>query len=142
MTQYQDIIEIEQLIFRCCHAVDQGHIDDLMQLFHPYANLHITWETDGVHVGQDAVKAWFENYKKAFVDQLDFVRHRVTSPMIRVQGDKASARSYLNVDTGNRATGAAVTLARYEDKFVKEEGRWWFIEKVVFMDGLYPYAAG
>ena len=27
---HKSIIEIEQLLYRCCHAVDQGNIDNIM----------------------------------------------------------------------------------------------------------------
>ncbi len=36
---YKHVIEIEQVLYRCCHAVDQGNIGNIINVFHPNATL-------------------------------------------------------------------------------------------------------
>lgn len=134
-----DVIEIEQLLYRCCHAVDRGELENIMDLFHPRATLWIRWEENGVHAGHDAVRAWFQAYIDSVLANVKFLRHKIDSPMIKVMEEEAMALSYLTVEAAAKeGRQRIVTLGRYEDKFCKHEGRWRFMEKIIFMDDVYP----
>ena len=137
---HKDIIEIEQVLYRCCHAVDQGYIDKIISVFHPNANLIIKWEKDGIHSGHDAIRKWFINYTQIIQSSMKYLRHKITCPMIEVCGNEATAFSYLDVDTATKDTNQVIiTAGRYEDKLVKVEGCWYFKEKVIFVDDTYTY---
>ena len=134
----QNIIEIEQLLYRCCHAVDQGNIDTIMGCFHQNATLLINWEKNGKHSGHEKIHQWFLNYIQVMKSAMKYLRHKITCPLIEVTDDEATALSYLDVDAASRDTGQVIiTVCRYEDKLTKLDGRWYLKEKSIFMDDSY-----
>jgi len=135
---YRDVIEIEQLLYRCSHAVDRGDIEMTVSLFQPDALLVITWEENGSHKGHDEIRKWFENYEQVVRSATSYLRHRITCPVIDVDGDRASAASYLEVEAAGRDTGRVIkTVGRYDDTFARTETGWRFTEKVISMDNTY-----
>jgi len=135
---HKSIIEIEQLLYRCCHAVDQGHLDNIMSLFHPKATLIINWEENGKYFGYDEIYQWFHNYTQVMKSAVKYLRHKITCPLIEVEGDEATALSYLDVDAAMEDTGQVIiTVCRYEDKLTKIDGQWYLMEKSIFMDDTY-----
>ncbi|GAB6096707.1 hypothetical protein JCM14469_29600 [Desulfatiferula olefinivorans] len=134
----KNVIEIEQLLYRCCHAVDHGHVDSIMECFHPSATLIINWEENGRHSGHEAIRQWFLNYTQIMTSALNYLRHKITCPLIDVNGDEATAFSYLDVDAAPKDGGQVViSVCRYEDKLVRTDGRWYLKEKSIFMDDTY-----
>ncbi|NQU17037.1 MAG: nuclear transport factor 2 family protein [Candidatus Saganbacteria bacterium] len=135
---HKEIVEIEQVLYCCCHAVDQGDIDKIISFFHPDADLIIKWEEDGIHSGYDAIRNWFVNYTQIIQSSMKYLRHKITCPMIEVCGNEATAFSYLDVDTATKDTNQVIiTVGRYEDKLVKMDGCWYLKEKVIFVDDTY-----
>ena len=135
---YGDIIEIEQVLYRVSHAVDQGDIEKTMALFQPDALLVITWEENGRHEGHDAIRKWFENYEQVVRSSTSYLRHRIACPVIDVDGDTASADSYLEVEAAARDTGRVVkTSGRYNDTLMRTDNGWRIVEKVISMDNTY-----
>ena len=135
---YGDIVAIEQVLYRCSHAVDRGEIEKTMALFHPDARLVITWEENGRHEGHDEIRKWFENYERIVRGAVNYMRHRITCPVIDVDGDSASACSYLEVEAAGKNTGTVVkTAGRYEDTLVRTDSGWRIAEKVIYMDNTY-----
>jgi ketosteroid isomerase-like protein len=134
----KSIIEIEQLLYRCCHAVDQGNIDNIMSVFHPNATLMINWEENGKYSGHEEIRQWFLNYTHVMKSTMKYLRHKIMCPLIEVNGDEATAFSYLDVDAAPKDTGQVIiTVCRYEDKLTKLEGQWYLKEKSIFMDDTY-----
>ena len=61
------------------------------------------------------------------------MKHCVMNSVIRVDGDRATARSYIVVVRGGEQL--AVSLAgRYEDRLAKIGGEWRFAERAVHFD--------
>ncbi|MBI9092109.1 MAG: nuclear transport factor 2 family protein [Desulfobacterium sp.] len=135
---HKSIIEIEQLLYRCCHAVDQRNIDNIMSVFHPNATLIINWEETGKYSGHEEIRQWFFNYTQVMKSAVKYLRHKITCPVIEVNGDEATAFSYLDVDAAPKdASQVIITVCRYEDKFTKLDGQWYLKEKSIFMDDTY-----
>ncbi|MBN1883380.1 MAG: nuclear transport factor 2 family protein [Deltaproteobacteria bacterium] len=135
---YSDIVEIEQVLYRCSHAVDKGEIETTVSLFQPDAALVITWEENGRHEGHDVIRKWFENYEQGVRSSTNYLRHRITCPVIDVDGDCASASSYLEVEAASKSAGTVIkTVGRYEDTLVRTDKGWRFAEKVIYMDNTY-----
>ena len=135
---HKNIIEIEQLLYRCCHAVDQGNIDNIMSVFHPNATLIINWEETGKYSGHEEIRQWFFNYTQVMKSAVKYLRHKITCPFIEVNGDEATAFSYLDVDAAAKdANQVIITVCRYEDKLTKLDGQWLLKEKSIFMDDTY-----
>ena len=134
----EDIIEIEQLLNRYCHAVDRGTVSDIMEVFHRDARPVASLRERGSFKGKEAVRAWYERYDKAFRDRTRSLRHTISSPMIQVDGNQATSVCYLDADRIDSDSGRAFqVLGRYEDKLIKDEGRWWIAERAIIVDGNY-----
>ncbi len=135
---YRHVIEIEQVLYRCCHAVDQGNIDRIMSVFHPNAKLIINWEENGIYIGQDEIRKWFVDYNHVVKSSLKYLRHKISCPMIEINGDEATSFSYFDADAAIKDVGQVIiTAGRYEDKFVRSNGLWCFKEKAIFKDNTY-----
>lgn len=132
------IKEIEQVLYRACHAVDQGKLDAFLRLFHPEAVLNITWEENGEYLGHEGIRSWFVNYDQTVRSSMKYLRHKITCPLIQCNENSATAFSYLDVDAALKENGQVIiTSGRYEDKLLKIEGNWLLKEKVIFMDNTY-----
>lgn len=133
-----DIKEIEQVLYHCCHAVDRGEADAFVDLFHPDGVFVVTWEENGRHAGHGQIRQWVTNYHQTLRAAMKYLRHKITSPAIQVIDDCATAHSYLDVEAlPESGDKVLVSVCRYEDKLVKYKGRWRLMEKVVLMDHLY-----
>ncbi len=134
----EDIIEIEQLLNRYCHAVDRGTVTDIMEVFHRDAVLLPRYQSEESFKGKDAVRAWYENYDKTARDRTRSLRHTISTPMIQVDGNQATSVCYLDADGIDSDSGTAFQmLGRYEDKLIKDDGRWWIAERAIFVEGNY-----
>jgi len=132
---HKDIVDIEQVLYRCCHAVDRGNIEEIISVFLPEASLVIHWEETGTHTGHAAIRTWFEAYIRAVHTSTPYLRHKISCPLIEVHGDSATAASYLDVDAASKETGQVIiTMGRYEDKLERRDGRWAVKEKAIFID--------
>jgi hypothetical protein len=134
-----DIIEIQQLLHRYCHVLDRGTIEEIIDVFHRDAVLLPRYQGNESFSGRDTIRAWYQNYKKTVKDSVRNLRHKVTCPWIQVSGNEATSVCYLDADYVNKSTAEVVVAAgRYEDKLVKDEGRWWIKEREILVDGFYP----
>ncbi len=132
---HQDIVEIEQLLNCYCHAVDRGLVDEIVDAFHPDGVLLLKWKEHTL-VGHRAIREWFDDYVKMVAESKQYSRHKITCPWIRIEGAKATAISYLDGECADKATGRVkISAGRYEDELVKEDGRWRFKQRAIFIDG-------
>ncbi len=109
-----------------------------MEVFHEDAVLLPRYQSEESFKGKEAVRAWYERYDKAFRDRTRSLRHTISSPMIQVDGNQATSVCYLDADGIDSDSGRAFqVLGRYEDKLIKDEGRWWIAERAIIVDGNY-----
>jgi len=135
---HKSIIEIEQLLYRCCDAVDKGNVDNIMGCFHQNATLIITWEENSKHLGHEEIRHWFVNYTQVMKSAMKYLRHKITCPLIDVNGDDANVLSYVDVDAAPKDSGhVIISICRYEDKLTRVDGRWYLKEKTIFMEDTY-----
>lgn len=134
-----DIVEIEQLLNRYCHAVDRGTVDDVMEVFHRDAVLVPSFfQDDGTYEGKAAVRGWYEKYFGTMRAAVRVLRHTISTPYIQVDGSEAESVCYLSGDAITHDGKAALALGRYEDRLIKEEGRWLIVERTILIDGNFP----
>ncbi len=125
-----DIVEIEQLLNRYCFAVDSGAPEDVAALFSETAILVPLYAGEAPATGRAAILQWYADYQKGARAAVDHLRHVVTNALIEVRGDHATARCYLTANAVSKASGkASWTAGTYEDKLVREAGRWLFAER-------------
>ena len=130
----EDVIEIEQLLNRYCHAVDRGSVSDIMDVFHRDAVLLPRYQSEESFKGQDAVRGWYENYEKTVTAQTRTLRHKISTPMIQLSGNLATSVCYLDLDWIADSGGTFQILGQYQDKLIKEEGRWWIAERIITVE--------
>ena len=135
---YEDIIAIEQILYRCCHAVDQGNIEKIMALFHPNATLIIEWEENGRYEGHAEIRKWFDNYDIVVRSSMKYLRHKIACPVVEIAGETATAASYLEVEASPKDTDQVIkTVGRYNDELIRFEGGWRLLKKLISMDNTY-----
>ena len=137
----EDHLAIQQLLHKYCHVVDRGTAGDVAALFHRDAVLLPRYESDERYEGRDAVRGWYERYMENFRAKVRYLRHKIESPVIEINGNQATSTCYLDADSITISTNVAnVAFGRYDDKFIKDEGRWWFKERTIIVYYSYPLA--
>jgi ketosteroid isomerase-like protein len=127
-----DIVAIEQVLYRYCFAVDQGTAEDVAALFHESAVLMPIYAGDPPVKGRVAIREWYTNYHKTLRASVDHLRHCVSNPVVEVSGAEATAQCYLTADSVSKASRKPSRVAGYyRDKLVKEGGRWLFKEREI-----------
>jgi ketosteroid isomerase-like protein len=127
-----DIIEIEQLLYRYCFVLDNGNPEDVAALFSETAVLMPLYSGEEPAKGRAAILQWYQTYQNNTRAATDHLRHIVTNPVIDVEGDRAKAKCYLTANSISKSTGRVHGSAGvYEDKLVREGGRWLFAERQI-----------
>ena len=135
MRRVIDEAAIRRVIDRYCHAVDRGTADDVAALFHPAGRLVANFEenNDG-HNGREAVREWYANYHKNFRAKLTHLRHKISNIQIDLAGDEARVVSYLDGDLIVKdETQPRQVIGRYDDRFVRDDGEWYFAERAIIL---------
>lgn len=135
----EDHLAILQLLHKYCHVVDRGTADEVAALFHKDGVLVPRFESDERYEGREAVRGWYARYMENFRAKVRFLRHKIESPVIDIKGNEATSVCYLDADSIAISTNVAtVAFGRYDDTFVKDEGRWWFKERTIIVYYRYP----
>ena len=118
----EDIEEIKRLKHRYCALCDDTYdADALAELFTEDA----VWDGKerGRNNGREAIREFFQNAP----NRLPFAIHMVMNPIIVVDGDRATGVWYLfqpcTYAEGNQAVWGS---ARYDEEYVRVDGRWMF----------------
>ncbi|MEW6296732.1 MAG: nuclear transport factor 2 family protein [Thermodesulfobacteriota bacterium] len=135
----EDYIAIQQLLHRYCHVVDRGTADEVAELFHRDGALCPRYESDERYEGREAVRGWYARYMENFRTKVRHLRHKIESPVIEITGDEATSVCYLDADSISLSSNEpSVAFGRYEDKLIKDGGRWWFKERTIIVYYSYP----
>jgi hypothetical protein len=127
-----DHIEIQQVLYRYCRAVDRGDEALLRSVYHPGAI-----DRHGAFCGSGAE---FAAYLVPAMDQAPRVgQHHITNILIDVDGDLADVESYFLAlhPLGDKATGEASHVpvtGRYLDRFERRDGAWKIADRTVVLD--------
>jgi ketosteroid isomerase-like protein len=130
-------LEIERACERLVHAyvraLDDGDMNAAADCFAENGSLARPSAPDQVITGREAIRASLLARPRSV-----FTCHLATSVMIDVEGpDSARGSCYLTLFQATRADGAAppyesngpVWIGRMRDRFVRERGRWKFLER-------------
>jgi uncharacterized protein (TIGR02246 family) len=130
-----DQVAIEQLLNRYCHKLDRGEIDAVLELFAEDAVLVPEYEGGARHEGREAVRAWYTRYAATTIAAVRGLRHKISTAMIDVDGDQATAACYLDADSINRTSGKrSIVGGRYEDRLVRTAAGWRIAERRIVID--------
>jgi 3-phenylpropionate/cinnamic acid dioxygenase small subunit len=134
--QLQDLIELKEkmavmeLQYKYVRSVDERDVKTSVNVFHNDGKL---WVVDSKEKrligGPPEIEAFFTEIAGR---DFAFARHFITNPVVKIEGDKASFRSYYNTlfihDTLTR-----VVLGFYDDTLVKDKGEWKLMEKQIIL---------
>lgn len=128
MSTPQDFEEIRQILASYCHIVDQavakGETPDTSRLYAEDAIYSNSFEYGQEHVGHEAVVAWYHKFLGKRSGYYRYMRHKIFEPFISIDGDKARSLTHFDADSVDRESQIRGISGRYEDDFVKREGRW------------------
>jgi hypothetical protein len=138
ITVLQDLEAIKQLKAEYCDICDDDHNQD--RIVSIFAEDGI-WEGKGI--GRAQGHAEIRKLFKSFQERISFSQHNVFNPRIEVNGNEARAHWYFlgpfTFRKGNRQLWLA---ARYEDDYVKINGKWKFKHLRAFGRMAAPYEEG
>jgi hypothetical protein len=119
----EDHEAIRNLMARSCHHADAAETEAYVALYTPDGSLDLGLGA-GPMRGHDALRAFAERRTPGAS------LHLSVNPIIEVDGDRATAASYVVVLGGN--DDPAVRLAgRYVDELHKIDGAWLFASRVL-----------
>lgn len=127
-----DHIEIQQVLYRYCRAVDRGDEALLCSVYHPGAT-----DRHGAFQGTG------EAFAAMLVPSMDRAprvgQHHITNILIDLNGDAADVESYFLAlhPLGDTSTGEASHVpvtGRYLDRFERRDGVWKISERTVVLD--------
>ena len=122
---------IENLQARYLFALDFKDHDLYVTTFTPDGILDVG---NGAVVGREAIKA--------AVASMPGGRHHITNLVLRIEGDRATARAGW-MHTGKNAEGRMTIggFGHYEDDLVKVNGEWLFAKRRIYNEGTEAWAA-
>jgi hypothetical protein len=113
-----DRLAIHEVLSRYCHSIDRGRWDEFGELFTDDCRLDLS-QVMGLYEGKAGIQTFAETIRKIGI----FMRHITTNVVIRGDGQRARAESYVIAITGSEAN-ANQTTGFYDDELVKVGGRW------------------
>jgi len=124
----EDRLAIAEVVGAYCHAIDLGRWDELCTMFTADGRLDMG-QVMGVYEGHAGLRKFGDTLKATGI----FMRHYTTNLVIRGDGERARAECYVLAATGQPGD-LHQTTGRYEDDFVKQNGRWLLRSRRVLLD--------
>ena len=141
----EDIESIKKLKASYCYWADAGTAGDasgMDQLIDHFTDdaPWVDFGPFGVHRGKKEVGAF---YREVVASTLSFSAHMVASPIIEVEGSKATGKWYVDVPCTLRGAERPVWLqGRYEEEYVKEGGQWKWKSIITVFGFITPFDEG
>ena len=118
---------IQNLLAKYCFLVDRGSAEDIGSLFWEDATVRFG---DNVHHGSAEAIRGFDRWIRKMRDPVAGLRHVLHTPLIEIDGDRATAEAYYDADGHSRRRGRRISLRGvYRDVLVKRDGQWRFQER-------------
>lgn len=125
-----DARQIENLLYTYAEYIDLGNFEGIAELFR---HAVITSPAGGETQGYDEVLAMYQNSTRLYPDTgTPHTKHVTSNPIIEVDGDKASCRSYFTVlQSLPDLALQPIISGRYHDEFEKVDGNWHFSQRMM-----------
>jgi hypothetical protein len=123
-------VQLGNLIARYAELIDNGDFDGLGDLLSRAAVGAI--DSESLLTGRDALVALFTSTTRRYPDGTPGTKHVTTNLILEIDDDAGTAvtRSYWTVLQAVPGLPLQPILAgRYHDKFVRDDGVWWFAER-------------
>ena len=131
----EDKDAIHETIANYCFHFDGGEFDEWVDLFTEDGTFDAG--AVGVQKGKDALRAFVGALpgRMPMKDGAPMLKHCVMNEIIKVNGDEATAKSYIIVVRSKGESALVNGLAgRYEDQLVRQGDRWLFKTRKVHFD--------
>lgn len=128
---FEDKFAIEELIGRYNQELDQGHFEEFLAC----------WCEDGVfdglggpYVGKAAIRQFTDGYDERYRLRLNGLKHFTVNIISRIDGDRASSSSHLQLVTTGAKGAHILFTGRYEDELRRVGGQWLFARRKLHQD--------
>jgi len=118
--ELEDRGAIQTLRMRFHECVNEKKPDQIGELFSPDAELH--YSHLGTAIGREKITRFFQ---KGLSELVPFVKQYLHNHVVTVNGNTATGLSYLEATPVHKGESYLVA-ARFDDEYVKENGRWYF----------------
>lgn len=121
----EDRLAIHELLARYSHTIDGRDYAAWVECFTPDGVLQSAM---GVSSGHAELKTFAETYERNR-ERMPNARHFMTNIATTVEGDQATARSYVQITTSDPRGVRLLFTGQYDDRLVKVDGAWKFKER-------------
>src|SRR5690625_845452 len=123
-----DVEQIHRLTSDYAWAIDNFHLDDLVDLFSDDAVFDMrAFGAPEAAEGKSAIRAGFA----AMIDSLSGCVHMMMNHRTQVEGDTAHGTAYCHAFMTTAEGEKAENLVLYEDTYVRESTGWKFQSRVI-----------
>jgi uncharacterized protein (TIGR02246 family) len=124
-----DIVEIQQLAARYCHAVDAGDGPSFAATFTPDGSLSAAGQK---YAGRENLATFATGVPLG----VPGIRHALSNIWIGGDESQASLRAYMSVSArvGPEGSRVEVSTGKYDDTLIRVDGQWLFAERVFTSD--------
>jgi 3-phenylpropionate/cinnamic acid dioxygenase small subunit len=120
---------IRELLAQYCFHFDNGEFEAWLDLFTSDGAFDLG--TRGRFGGRENLQKFLQSLP--LTNGLPMMKHCVMNTIVSVNGDRATARSYVVVVQGGEQLTVSIA-GRYEDGLAKVGGAWRFTERKVYFD--------
>jgi hypothetical protein len=138
VTRLEDERAIVDTLHRCGQAADDGDDQTWSQLF-VEDGVFLCLDRDENEIlreeGRPALARWLRNFR---ANEVRITRHCVLAPVVRIEGERATVKSYLTRISENPdpyAPPFLLLMGKYRDELIKgADGRWRFTQRIAQND--------
>jgi len=130
--------ELHQLALRYARAADRRDYPAFEELFTEQGRIAVhhrdVFETEPIHAMED--RATIVRSMKG-LEAYEKTMHVVANQLVEIDGDRAEGETYCTAHHIYRVDDAPMNLTmfiRYQDRWLREGGRWWFEERRLCVD--------
>ena len=128
----RDKAAIAELIARYNYAIDHNDYQGWANTFAPEGVFHGIIGKFAAHKELDKFIASVKNLTATSPN----LRHYVTNILPEINGNEARCTCFLLMTSTTKEGGSKIAAAgEYEDRLVKRDGQWLFLERIVRVDG-------
>jgi uncharacterized protein (TIGR02246 family) len=129
----EDRLDIMDLVARYAECVDGGDAAGYAALFTPDG---VVEHSAGSVSGREAIFEWVATLaREDRVGKNSRLKHIMGLPVVRGEGDRATARTYVTIPRYLESGEIVIRLAgTYHDDLVKQDGTWLFAKRVIDLD--------
>ena len=126
-------------LYRYGHSIDYGLEEDWLDCFAADGTFDVRYrlgaEPSRRYQGGHELAGFIASHSRA---PHCWHKHLLFEPLVTVEGDRATARSYFTrLDAGNDGTPFVRAFGRYLDELVRgSDGRWRFVERVAEVEAV------